>query len=118
MRLHLLELVGCKDRSELLPGVFVDGSQLLFHDHWGDCGVVAQSSEFLVAVGQNGFELRGLIGGEVELLAEPCGLTLGVVSVVVGFYGRGRRGVLLLGDEKTTGESQDEGGGEYKAVHW
>lgn len=113
--LQLLELVGCEDRGELLAGLLVNGAHLLLHDYGGDGFVVGQRGDLTVAVGQDGFELRGLVGRQVEFFAELRGFTLGVVSMVM--LRRGGGGVLLLGKGKAARESQGEGGGEQKAIH-
>ena len=63
------------------------------------------SDLLLLAVSENRFELRGLIGRQVELFAELGGFTLGVVGMVVlGRWGWG--GVLLLRKGKTARENQ------------
>ncbi len=113
---QLLELVGCEDRGKLLAGLLVNGPHLLLHDYGGDGFVVGQRGDLAVAVGQDGFELRGLIGRQVEFFAELCGFTLGVVRMVMLRRGGGG-GILLLGKGETARESQGEGGGEQKAVH-
>lgn len=116
-RLHLLELVGREDRRKPLFGVFADGSHLLFPDHGSHRGIVSQRGDLLVAIGENGFELRGLIGREVELLAESCDFTLGVVSMVVGRDGGGGRFGRLLCQGETGRECQGQGGGEENSLH-
>ena len=55
--MQLLELVRCEDRGELLPRLLVDRFDLLFSDDRGDRGVVGQSGDLLVAIGEDGFEL-------------------------------------------------------------
>jgi hypothetical protein len=60
--LHLLNLVWGEDCGELLHGLLMDSFHLLSHHHGRDCGgVVVQRSEFLIAIGENGFELGRLI---------------------------------------------------------
>jgi hypothetical protein len=63
--LHLLKLVGRKDGCKLLSRLLMYCVHLLLRDHRGDCGIAFQRGDLLVAVGQDGFELRGLVGGEV-----------------------------------------------------
>src|ERR1700722_11753966 len=111
-RLQLLELVGRQNRSKLLPGLLMNSMHLLLRDHRGDGGVAFQCGDLLVAIGEDGFELRRLIGGQIELLAEAGRLTLGIASMMVSLYGWGWSrdgGVRLLREEESTGESQ---GGE------
>lgn len=96
-RFELLHLVGCENGSKLLPGLLTDRVDLLLRDHRGNGSVALQSGDLLIAVGKDRLELRRLIGGEVELLAETGGLALGIVSMLVSLCGRwGRRGVRLL----------------------
>ena len=64
--LHLLNLIWGENRGELLHGLLMDSFHLLFHHQGRDCGVVVvQRSEFLIAVGENGFELGRLIRREI-----------------------------------------------------
>ena len=97
----------------------MDRFHLLFHDYRGDRGVIGQCGDFLVAVGEDGFELCRLIGRQVELFAELRRFTLGIMSMMglCRWGGGGRGWVLLLCKDEATGESQSEGGGEQKAVH-
>src|SRR5438270_3212929 len=64
MRLtELLDLVGREDAGELLLGLLANGSHLLPHGCGGKCRVIFQDRDFAIAIGKDGFELRGLIGG-------------------------------------------------------
>ena len=108
--MQLLELVRCEDRSELLPRLLVDRFHLLSPDDRGDRGVVGQSGDLLVAIGEDGFELCGLVGRQVEFFGESCGLTLGIVGVLVPWGGSGRP--CLLCKDKSAGEGQSQGGRE------
>jgi hypothetical protein len=55
---ELLHLIGREDRGELLSGLLVNGSHLLLHNYRGDGVVVFQCGDFVVTVGNDGFELR------------------------------------------------------------
>jgi hypothetical protein len=93
--LDLLELIGREDCGELLASLLMNCFHLLFHDEGGDCFVISQGGNLAVSVGQDGFNLSGLIGRKIELFAELRGLALRVVGVVV-LRRRGGGGVLLL----------------------
>jgi hypothetical protein len=113
---ELLHLIGGEYAGELRPGVLVDAAELLATLVGRETGVGSEGGDFLLAVRENRFELRGLIGRQVELFAELRGFTLRVVGMVVfGCWGGG--GVLLLRKGKTARENQSEGGGKQKAVH-
>ena len=103
-RLQLLHLIGRENGSKLLPGLLADSVHLLLRDHWGDGGVALQCRDLLIAVGEDGLELGRLIGGEVQLLAETGGLTLGTTSMVGlrGCWDRG--GIRLLCEDESSGE--------------
>jgi len=106
----MLELLRSENACELLPRFLADGVHLLFHDHRGDRCVAAQRGDLLVAVGKNRFELRCLIGRQVEPFAEPGGFAMRVGSVVVGLWCWGRGCLRLLRIDETAGEGQGQGG--------
>jgi hypothetical protein len=102
---ELLELVGCEDGGELLAGLLVDCFQLLLHGFGGDRGVLFQGGDFVVAVGEDRFEFRGLIGERLSFLLSFAASRWGVVGMVVLGPGSGG-GVLLLTEGKTAGKGQ------------
>lgn len=120
MGADLLELLGREYGGELLTSLLMNGVHLLVHDHRRHRCVVLQCGDLLVAACEDRLDLRGLIGGEVQPLAESCGLALGIVlmAVVVLDCGswRGRGGLLCEGEAAR--ENQCEGGREKKAVHF
>jgi hypothetical protein len=98
--LHLLELIGGEDAGELLLGIFLDGVKLLTAVLRGGLGVGHESGDFLVAVGEDGLDFGGLVGREVELLAQELGRLVRIASVVAEFaavmaFDR-RRSLLLI----------------------
>jgi len=66
--LHLLHLVGRQDDGELLLGVFACGAHLPVFLLWGEGRVALQGHHLLLAVGEDGVDLRGLVYREAELL--------------------------------------------------
>ena len=68
--LQLLHLVGGKDGGELVVGVLEDCLGLLAALVLGEAGVAAQFAHLLLLRGEDRLELRGLVSGEVEALAE------------------------------------------------
>ena len=100
MGLDLLDLVRGQDRGKLVPGLLVDRFHLLFHHNRGDCGVVGERGDLLIAVDENGFDLRRLVGREIELFGESRGFALGIVGVVM-FCRWGWRRFLLCEGEAT-----------------
>lgn len=117
LRLHLLKLVRSKNGCELLASLLMDCVHLLLHDHWGDGWVAFQCGDILVAIGEDRFEFRGLIGREIESLAEPGSFALRIFYMGVSFGCEWWCHVLLLCKGEASRESQGEGGGEQKAVH-
>jgi hypothetical protein len=104
-RAQLLHLIGGEDAGELRRGVLVDAAELLTTLVGRETGVSSESGDLLLAISEDRFELRGLIGRQVELFAELRGFTLRILGVVVlGRWGGG--GVLLLRKGKTARESQ------------
>jgi hypothetical protein len=102
---ELLHLIRGEYASELRPGVLVDAAELLATLVGRETGVGSEGSNLLLAVSEDGLELRGLIGRQVELFAELRGFTLRAVGMVVlGRWGGG--GVLLLRKGKTARENQ------------
>ena len=118
--LHLLELLGGKDAGELLLGGLVDGAELRVAILRRERSVSHQRGHLLVAVGEDGLELGGLVGAEVELLAEEGGCLLGiggVMAVVVGALD-GRGGLLrFLGESEAAADGEGENCGEKDALH-
>jgi hypothetical protein len=101
---ELLHLVGGEYAGELRPGVLVDAAELLATLVRRKTGVGSEGGDLLLAVSEDGFELRRLIGRQVELLAELRGFTLRIVGMVM--LGWGGSGVLLLRKGKTARENQ------------
>ena len=89
MGLDLLELVRGQDRGKLLTCLLVDRFHLLLHDNCGDCGVAGERGDLLITVDENGFNLRRLLGREIELFGESRGFALGIVGVVMFRCGGG-----------------------------
>jgi hypothetical protein len=102
---ELLHLIGGEYACELRSGVLVDAAELLATLVGREAGVGSESGDLLLAISEDRFELRGLIGRQVEFFAELRGFTLRIVGMVVlGRWGGG--GVLLLRKGKTARESQ------------
>jgi hypothetical protein len=113
---ELLHLIGGEYACELRRGVLVNAAELLATLVGREAGVGSESGDLLLAISEDGLELRGLIGRQVEFFAELRGFTLRVVGMVV-LCRWGGGGVLLLRKGKTARESQGQGGGKQKAVH-
>ncbi|MDQ2925095.1 MAG: hypothetical protein M3R43_06010 [Acidobacteriota bacterium] len=106
--LHLLELVGGKDAGKLLLGRFMDGVHLILAALRVETGVGAESFDFLLAVGEDGFDPSGLVGGEVEFVAQAHCHLVGVMFML---------SCLLLGNGETSAKGKYEGCGEENAFH-
>jgi len=123
--LHLLKLVGGEDRGELALRFLVDGVELLLAILRGEVGVCHERGNLLLAVGEDGLELGGLIGAEVQLFAEHQGGTMGVAGVLAAVTADaldGGRGLLgggggLLGECNAAGESEKQSCGEEDGFH-
>jgi hypothetical protein len=112
--MELLHLVGCQDAGELGLGVVADGEELLATLVLCEAGVGAEGGYLLLVVGEDGLELRGLVGGEAEALADVhCGLVrIEVVTMMTGVSGgllrRGLTGWCrwLLAEGRRDGEGE------------
>jgi hypothetical protein len=93
---HLLELLGSEDGLQLLAGAVLDGAHLVVFVLRSELLVGPEGGHLLVAIGEDGQELGGLLGAEVELLGEACGLALGVGLMVAVVERRLTVGGLLL----------------------
>jgi hypothetical protein len=69
--LKLLQLVGCKNRSELTLRVLLDGLELLTTLVASEAGVGAQGCHLLLLRGKNRLELCDLVFRQVEAFAKP-----------------------------------------------
>ena len=117
--LHLLELVGRENAGKLLLGTLVDGAHLLVQVVRGERRVGAQCRQLLIAVGEDGFQFGGLVGGKVQHLAEMFGLMLRAGLSVMPLL---RRGLLavgrgLLGEGGSAREGERECCREDGAIH-
>lgn len=122
-RLQLLHLVGSEDRGELVVGVLEDGAGLLAALILSEAGVVVEGGHLLLLIGEDRLELCGLIGGEIEALAEVLRglLRIHLVMTVVArlasglFGGRVAGGLVgllgrLLSEGRGGGEGDCQGG--------
>jgi hypothetical protein len=92
--LHLLKLIGRENGGELLLGLLMNGLSLLIEDHGRDGSVGFERVHLLIAVGEDGFNLRGLIGCEAESPAQLSGFMMRIMGVLTGLW-RGCRGLPL-----------------------
>ena len=81
---ELLLLRGGEYGVEFLSRVHHDGAALLVHRFGIEAGVASQGLHALLTVGEDGRDLRGLIGGQAELVREHPGCVSRVVLVVMG----------------------------------
>jgi hypothetical protein len=102
---ELLHLIGGEYAGELRRGAFVNAAELLASLVGRKARVSSESGDFFLAISEDGFELRSLVGRQVEFFAELRGFTLRVVGMVV-LCRWGGGGVLLLRKGKTARESQ------------
>lgn len=86
---QLVELIGREDAAELAARALLDGMHLLFGITGCDRRIGAERGNLLVAIGEDGLELAGLVRREVELLGNPHGPAMRVGCA-------GRRGVRSL----------------------
>jgi hypothetical protein len=81
--LELLQLVRGENGSELGLRVLVDGPELFPALVWREAGIGAQRGDLLLLGGQNGLELRSLIGGEAEALSDVLRSLLRIEAAVM-----------------------------------
>jgi hypothetical protein len=119
--LKLLQLVGSENAGELGSRLLMDGAELLTALIVRESGVGAKGGDLLLLRGQNGLELRGLVAGEVEALAEMLRGLVRIEAVVMVAVVRCRllcRGIVgrlsggLLGEGRRSGEGKCQGGSE------
>jgi hypothetical protein len=81
--LHLLKLIGGKDRGELLLGGLVERLHLLVSCLLRELAVASDGLHLLIAVGEDRFKLGGLVWSEVQHLGEVLYLTLGAALAMM-----------------------------------
>ena len=80
--LHLLLLCGGKDCVELLSRLLLNGAHLLTAGIVGKGRIAPESRHFLLAIGEDRFDLGRLVWCQAELACKTCGLAAGIRGVV------------------------------------
>jgi hypothetical protein len=111
---ELLHLLGSEYPCELCLHALVDGAELLAALILRQRSIGAQSGDLLLAIGEDGLELRGLVGREAETLANALRSAMRIGRVIVPLVTLLRRCVrgrgVRLSQRQSTCQSQGEGG--------
>jgi len=112
--LHLLQLVWCQNRGQLLIGALLDRVHLLAEVLRWLLTIAAQCRQLLVAIRKDRRQLRSLVRRQVQLFAKVFGLALrvggmAVVEVLLALWLRCR---WVLRNSNATGNGKDQGCGD------
>jgi hypothetical protein len=118
---ELLHLFWSEYPGELRLHALVDGAELLAALLRRQRGIGAQSGDLLLAIGEDGLELRGLVGRETEPLANSLRGAMRIGCVVVPVVTLLRRCVRRrwgrLSQRQSACQGQGKRGGEEKMLH-
>jgi hypothetical protein len=117
---HLLKLFEGENGGELIVRGFLERAHLQASVLLGKLAVVVDGLDLLLPVGKDGFELGGLVRGQVETTGKVLSLTLRIGLVMV--HRRPLRGVLrwrgcLLRQSGASAEGKNECCGEERTFH-
>ena len=116
--LHLLKLIGGKNRGELLLRALMNGARLFSQLVVRESRITSQGCHLLAAIGEDWLEFGRLVRSEVEFFSEPRGFLLGIVRVVTEvFFGRSRSGGGRLCKGESARECECYRGGDEDALH-